>query len=218
MSYDPAKITSKNVDDIADTNEVDLVRACYAEDLRAIGQSLEAQTFTTVKVKLEPDGYRVYAEVDKNEGKGLFAAMLKSLLPTLGLSAQEKKKSSPRLIERRYPRKEIETLMQEGITKRLDIHAVPDHFGLSNILRQAGAYLDDLHHATLSEVIVEGLWITIRYEDSQGQRKELKQDLQFFYDYWVKMYLRRSARSGPTLASARPTYLTAFETDPRFKG
>lgn len=207
MSSDPEKTTVTPVNKIADTSDVGLVTVCYAEDLRAVGQALKAQKFATVKVKLERDGYRVSAKVDQNDGHASFAAMIKSLLLTLGLPAEGKEKSTRRFIELRYTRKEIETLMQEGITKRLDIHAVPDHFSLSHILRQAGAYLDDLHHATLSEVIVEGRWITICYEDSQGRRKKLKQDLQFFYDYWVKMYLRRSDRVVPRLSTS-PTYVT----------
>jgi hypothetical protein len=36
--------------------------------------------------------------------------------------------------------------------------------------------------------------VTIRIETAEGNPEEAKQDLQYFYDYWVKMYLRRGSQ------------------------
>ncbi len=189
--------------------DVDSALVSYAEELRAVGQILEPQKFTSVELEVEGNGYRIRAEVDQSEKEDpSLAAILKKVLrsftpfPRKGMT-QTKGPS----IELRYGPAEIQKIIQQGITRRLDIHALPDHFSLSHILRQTGAYLDGLDHATLVGVALEDRLITVRYKDSRGQIKELKQDLQFFYDYWVKMYLRRSGRAAPK-QSARPTYVT----------
>lgn len=205
------KLTPRKLSELADTSDVDLATVRYAEELRAIGQALEALKFTSVAVvelEVEGDGYRVRAEVDQSEKADVsFAAITKKFVLSFGFLLQTKKQPTARSIELRYGPREIQKMIQEGASRRLDIHAVPDHFSLSHILRQAGAYVDDFYHATLARVIVKGRWITICYKDSCGQIKELKQDLQFFYDYWVKMYLRRSDRPVPRL-STRATYVT----------
>ncbi len=189
--------------------ESDSALVSYAEELRAVGQALEPQKFASVELEVEGDGYRICAEVDQSEkDDSSLAAILKNVLRSF--APFPRKSVTPTrasLVELRYGPAEIQKIIQQGITRRLDIHALPDHFSLSHILRQAGAYLDGLHHATLVGVALEGRWITVRYKDSRGQLKELKQDLQFFYDYWVKMYLRRSGRTAPK-QSTRPTYVT----------
>ncbi len=208
MAHGCTKINATKVNELADTSDVDWLTVRYAEELRAVGQALEAQKCTAVELEVEGNGYRVRAETGQSEKTDAsFAGIIKKFVLSFGFLLQTEKQPTVRSIELRYGPKEIQKLIQEGFTKRLDIHAVPDYFSLSHILRQVGAYLDDLHHATLACVIVKDRWITVRYKDSYGQLKELKQDLQFFYDYWVKMYLRRSDRPVPKV-STRATYVT----------
>jgi hypothetical protein len=208
MDYGRANNNATKPDEPADTSDVDLTTFRYAEELRAVGNALEAQRFISVDLEVEGDGSRVRAEVDQSKkADSSFGATVKQFLLSFTSLIQTKKQSTARSIELRYGAEEIQKLIQEGVGRRLDPPAVPDPFSLSHILRQTGAYLDSLSHATLVRVTVKGHWITIHYKNGPGQLKELKQDIQFFYDYWVKMYLRRSDRSAPML-SKRPTYVT----------
>jgi hypothetical protein len=217
MDYGRANNNGTKLDEPADTSDVDLITLGYAEELRAVGQALEAQTFISVELEVEGDGYRVRAEVDQSKkADSSFGAIVKQLLLGFGSSLQTKKQPTARAIETRYGAEEIQKLIQEGVARRLDTHTVPDYFSLSHILRQTGAYLDGLYHATLVRVTVKGDWITIHYRNGSGQLKEFTQDIQFFYDYWVKMYLRRSDRPVPML-SMRPTYMAALEAELRLK-
>ncbi len=209
MDHGGARTKATAINEPADTRTVELVTVRYAEELRAVGQALEARKFTSVELEVESDGYRVRAETDRNDKTQVsFSAIIKKFVLSFRFPLQTQKQSMAQPVELRYGAKEVQKLIQEQSARRLDIHAVPDHFSLSHILRQAGAYLDDLHDATLAGVRVQDRWITIRYHDSHGQLKELKQDLQFFYDYWVKMYLRRRVRPATTPSSAPPTYVT----------
>jgi hypothetical protein len=66
---------------------------------------------------------------------------------------------------------------------------------LSHILRSAGAYLDGRKNSSLIGISLQEQWVTIRFETAEGHPEEAKQSLQYFYDYWVKMYLRRGSQS-----------------------
>ena len=201
MEHSRATDSATNFEEPAEGSLVDLANFCYAEELRAVGRALGAQKFISVELGVEGDGYRVRAEVDPSSNAKLsLGAFLKKFLADFGTLSQKKERPNARCIERRYSAEEIQKLIHDGVAKRLDPYAVPDPFSLSNIFRQAGAYLDSLDHATLISVLVKDRWMTIRYMDGSGQVKEWKQDVQFFYGYWVKMYLRRNGRSRPTLS------------------
>jgi hypothetical protein len=200
MEHGRAANSVTKLDEPADRSVVDLTTLRYAEELRAVGHALEAKKFISVELEAEADGYRVRAEVDPSKKASSLGAIVKQFLLNFASLLQTEKPPPARAIELRYGAEEIQKLIQEGLARRLDTHAVPDPYGLSNILRQTGAYLDSLDHATLVSVVVKGRWITIRYKNGSGQIKEVKQDVQFFYGYWVKMYLRRSDRSAPMLS------------------
>jgi hypothetical protein len=209
MDYGRAKNNGANPDEPASASDVGLITLRYAEELRAVGQALQEQGFISIDLEVEGDGYLVRAERDRSKKTdSSFAAIVKQFLLSFGASLQTKERATPRAVELRYGTEEIQKLIQEGIARRLDTRAVPDHFSLPNILRQTGAYVDSLDHATLVRVVVNGSCITIRYKDGSGQLKNFKQDIQFFYDYWVKMYLHRSNRPEPMLNERRPTYVT----------
>ena len=208
MDYGHVGNCATKLDERVEESDVAFRSARYADKLRAVGQALEAQRFISVELEVEGDGYRVRAEVDQSKkADSSFGAIVKHFLLSLGSLLQTTKQPTDRAIELSYGAEEIQKLIQEGAARRLDTHAAPNPFSLSHILRQTGAYLDGLDHATLVRAAVKDGWITIHYKNSSGRLKELKQDIQFFYDYWVKMYLHRSDRLAPML-SKKPTYVT----------
>lgn len=48
------------------------------------------------------------------------------------------------------------------------------------------------------------------YQTAEGRLEQAQQDLEYFYDYWVKMYLRRSNRVKPAAPSV-PTVLVSWQ-------
>jgi hypothetical protein len=97
-------------------------------------------------------------------------------------------------IDLRYSPEDIQQLEFEGRAKRKESHQMPDPFSLSQILRGAGSYLDKRTETNLVGITVEDQWMTLRYKTQDGRLEEAKQNVEFFYNYWVKMYLRRSNR------------------------
>jgi hypothetical protein len=59
-------------------------------------------------------------------------------------------------------------------------------------LRGVGAFLDYRPETTLTGISVEDRWVTVRYKTAEGHIEQAKQDVAYFYNYWVKIYLRRS--------------------------
>jgi hypothetical protein len=47
--------------------------------------------------------------------------------------------------------------------------------------------------------MVEDRWVTVRYRTAEGRIEEAKQDVEYFYNYWVKMYLRGGLRHNLSL-------------------
>lgn len=200
---------STQLDESADTADIDLVPLRYAEELRAIGQALEGRAFTSIELEVTGDGYWVWAETDQSRKADLsFGAIVRQLLPCFGSLLQTKKQAAKRAVEVCYRAEEIQKLIEEGTTQRLVGDAVPDPFTLSSILRQTGAYVDNLDHATLVRIAVKERRVTICYMTGSGQLREFRQDIQFFYDYWVKMYLHRCSRRRSPQCQNHATYLT----------
>jgi len=78
---------------------------------------------------------------------------------------------------------------------------MPDPHSLSHILRSAGAYLDGRKNSSLIGISLQDQWVTIRFETAEGRPEEAKQSLEYFYDYWVKMYLRRGSKAEKSVGS-----------------
>jgi hypothetical protein len=210
MNYPRVDNSGTNLTEPAGESDLDLTSIRYAEELRAVGQALEAQSrFVSVEIEAQGSGYWVRAAVEesKNADKS-FGAVLKRIFRSL---VQSDKQTTSPTIELRYSAEETKKLVQNGQVRRHDTNAAPDPFSLSHTLRTAGAYIDGLGQATLIGLAVKDCWITIRYKNASGQIKELKQDIQFFYDYWVKMYLRRKNRSASMPSPTNATYKTALK-------
>ena len=56
----------------------------------------------------------------------------------------------------------------------------------------------------------EGRWVAVRYRTDEGRLEQTQQDLDYFYDYWVKMYLRRGNRAKLT-PPGKPTVLGTWQ-------
>ena len=169
MNYPRVDNSATNLAEPAGESDLDLPSTRYAEELRAVGQALEAQSrFVSVEIEAQGNGYWVRAAVDESKKPGeSFGAILKRTFRSL---VQSDKHTTSQTIELRYGAEEIQKLVQNGLAQRHDASATPDPFSLSHILRMAGAYVDGLDQATLIRATLEDRWITIRYKDGNNLR------------------------------------------------
>ncbi|HEY6366564.1 MAG TPA: hypothetical protein VI585_17415, partial [Candidatus Binatia bacterium] len=82
----------------------------------------------------------------------------------------------------------------QGREHRRNAAQNPDPYGLAQKLRGVGSFLDYRPETTLTGISVEDRWVTVRYKTAEGHIEQAKQDVAYFYNYWVKMYLRRGLR------------------------
>jgi hypothetical protein len=165
----------------------------YAKQLRALGQDLEARNVLSLDLEMEEGFYIVRGQTRASKaGELSFARLLRVFICNFcSASAQP---SSPSQIDLRYAPKDIAQLESRGRENRKASHHMPDPYSLSQILRGAGSYLDNRTGACPVGITVKDQWMTLRYQNAEGRLEQAKQDVEYFYDYWVKMYLRRSDR------------------------
>ena len=169
----------------------DIEAFSYAQELRALGQDLEAHNLLSVALEMEDGFYAVWGKVRASKAAPSWFARFLRVLTYSSASSQP---NSPSEIDLRYTPKDIEQLELRGRAKRKESHHMPDPYSLSQILRGAGSYLDNRSGTYPVEITVKDQWMTLRYVDARGQLEQTQQDIEYFYNYWIKMYLRRSDR------------------------
>jgi len=176
----------------------------FAKELRALGQAIEKFKFSTFDLQLESGIYVVTGRaISVEKVKFSFSKFVVELLrgssPTGAVTTTVGKNAL------RFSPEEIEKVDVRGRVKRENSNKMPDPYGISQILRGAGSYLDNRDVTTLVGITLKDKWVTVRYRTTEGRLEQAKQDLEYFYNYWVKMYMRRSNRaklpppSDPTL-------------------
>ena len=169
----------------------------YARDLRVVGQLLERRQITGADLVCVADAY-IIRGIQKSSGDSRFLSYLSGRFMTrlhAILHGDFRPSLHSRVINLRYDMEEIVKADYLARCKRSSISPLPDPYSLSHILRSAGAYLDGRKSSSLIGISLQDRWVTIRFETAAGNPEETKQNLQYFYDYWVKMYLRRANHS-----------------------
>ena len=182
----------------------------FAPHLRALGQALEKFSFSAFDLELRSGTYLVKGTAISTDNlRFSFSRFVRELLR--GSAGQASLSCIDSQVELRFSRQEVETFDVRGRTKRQDANKMPDPYSISQILRGAGSYLDNRDVTRLIGISLKGKWVTVMYETAEGRLEQAQQDLEYFYDYWVKMYLRRSNRIKPA-APSDPTVLVAWES------
>jgi len=166
--------------------------ANFARQLRALGQALEKFSFSMFDIEIENGIYVVVAKTDATERKAKF-----SFLRSVGELFRPSDPSRPRAgrpVDLRFTPEEIEKFDLHGKNRRQDPGKTPDPYSISQLLRGAGCYLDNRNVSERVIISFAGRWITIRYQTPDNQAAHAQHDLEYFYDCWVQMYLRRRNR------------------------
>jgi hypothetical protein len=179
----------------------------YAKELRTLGQALESHQLGTVELEVESGVYFVRGNATANESA---RASLSSLVRDFIFGTSPKTQvQAAEEVKLRYTSNEIRQLDAEARQRRQDSKQTPDPHSLSQVLRGAGSYLDS-RNIQLVGVTIQDRWITLRYQTPEGRLEEAQQDIEYFFNYWVKMYLRRRNRSA-VRSSTEPTLIVTWE-------
>jgi hypothetical protein len=81
-------------------------------------------------------------------------------------------------------------------------------YSTAQILRGVGGYLDKRKGSRLRSVSVKDRWVTIHYVTADGREQKESQDFEYFYNFWIKMYLQRSDRNQLAKPSDPTLYVT----------
>lgn len=177
----------------------------YADELRALGQALETQDLVSFDLQAQGGDYLVRGWARSPRQPRL------DLLGRIGervASALRRKRGAPTQVSEvvfHFPPERIRQLHREGRNKRVDGNQTPNPCRLSQVLRSAGCYLDGKLESSLSGIAVKDRWVTVSYVSAAGLIEQTKASLDFFYEYWIRMYSRRrdpAAQASP--ARRRP--------------
>jgi hypothetical protein len=166
----------------------------FAHQLRALGQALEKFSFSAFDLELRSGTYLVTGRAVSTENvRFSFAGFVRELLR--GAAGRPTLTCTDSQVDLRFSPEEIERFDLRGRVRRQDGGKMPDPYSISQILRGAGSYLDHREVTNLVGISLKGKWVTVSYQSTEGRLEQAQQDLEYFYDYWVKMYLRRSNRA-----------------------
>ena len=177
----------------------------FAVELRAVGQAIEKFKFKGFKLARRNGVYTA-----TGHGSADLEATFSLIHFIRNFVRGGKSGGSGNQIELTYSRAEIEALDAQERAKRKEGNKMPDPYSVSQILRGVGTFLDNRQAPSVLGISYQDQWVTVLYETRDGRIEQEKQDLEYFYDFWVKMYLRRSNRPAPDQAR-EPTLYVEWE-------
>jgi hypothetical protein len=158
-------------------------RKSYDQQLRAIGQALEARRINVFELKTQGEQYIVRGSPEK-------APTLAGKIRDWG--ARMSGRALESLVSFALP--EIERLDRDGKAKRSKADRLPDFYGLSNTLRTVGSYLDS-KGARLLEIHKSPLNITLLYHNKDGHPNFEDRPIASFYRLFLNLHGKRAKKA-----------------------
>jgi hypothetical protein len=153
-------------------------RRSYDQDLRVIGQALEARRINVFELKAQENQYVVRGNPDKD-------------LSVWGTLRNWRERISGRLdAPINFPAPDLVRLDKEGKAKRTRANRLPDFYSLSNTLRTVGCYLE-ANSAQLLEIHKGSLNVALFYEDKNGHPNLEERPIASFYKLFLDLHGRR---------------------------
>jgi hypothetical protein len=149
----------------------------YDEDLRAIGQALEARDISVFELKRLADNYIIEGEPEQT---GSLRSKLRHWLQRL--------RGRSELLT--FDVADLEKLSEVGRAKRSKLGQLTNFHTVSNTLRTIGAYLDSTE-AELVELHKRRISITLSYRDKEGQQCDEDRSISSFYRLFLELLGKR---------------------------
>ena len=166
--------------------------------LRTLGLLLQQAGITKYDLRVSDAVYSIYTQVVTEDRPR--PSLIRQIFGFGG--AQKRRPLAMRRLE--YSIVDLLNFEAEGRRQRKRASQMPDPFSTSQILRGVGRFLDKRAGSRLLGVTVNERSVGIDFLTAGGRKEKALQDFEYFYDYWVKMYLQRSDRCQMTLPSEPP--------------
>ena len=155
----------------------------YDQQLRVIGQSLEARRINIFELKADGDRYIVRGDPEKGPS---LKARLRDWTERIRGQALGSSMS--------YALADFEQLDRQARLRRRKPNGLPDSYSLSNTLRTVGSYLDR-KGAELLEIHKRSLSLTILYQNQDGHPDMEERSIASFYNLFIDLYGKRGRKN-----------------------
>ncbi len=151
----------------------------YGQQLRSLGQYLEAQRINIFELTCRGERFVVKGEPEKET----------SLLAALR-QWQQRRRSDGLNASLTFTRNDLDQLERQGRAQRKQSNRLPDFYRLPNALRTVGQYLE-LKGAELLELQKRQLSLTVLSRNKDGHPQMEERSLASFYDLFLKLHDKR---------------------------
>jgi hypothetical protein len=152
----------------------------YAEELRTIGQALQARGVTAFELHSVPAGYFI------KELAGQSFSIQNRLFRFL--------KNSTKSATYGFELTEVQALSSAGRARRSATGQITNFRDLSNVLRTIGAYMD-LKRVELMELQKRPISISLAYRDKLGNEQREDRTVSSFHNVFREILMNRAPRS-----------------------
>jgi len=172
--------------------------------LRPIGQMLEKLRIDSFAVRPDQHGFVIR---DKTRHRAQLTPRERAFLTELNWnhSTSMDKADALRLavgvLEWHVTHGDIERFEREGREKRCAGDQTPDSHSVAHVLRVVGSILDQ-KGGHMASVSMDEQVVTLQYDLPGGRTAAEQYDVPTLYDFWVRMYMKRTARNGDAPLSA----------------
>jgi len=177
----------------------------YEQAFRVIGQDLDSNRAGDFLLKRQEENFLVQAQVraqpdemvtDTEGKKGNWRKRLREWLAKDTKSEEDvdSKKTRWHAVDLFYTPQDIDRLESLGRQRRGLGEEKPDSQTAAEALRVIGAYLDSIRVEIVS-LAKNGRLIKIELDHGKGSLRTEEHDISSFYDFSVKMYLKRKRNS-----------------------
>jgi len=151
----------------------------YRQQLRSIGQSLEAQRIQVFELMCRGDRFVIKGEPEREN----------SLLAALR-QWQQRWRSDGLNASLIFNNQDIEQLERQGRALRKQPNRLPDFYSLPNTLRTVGYYLE-LKESELLEMQKRQLSVTLLVRNQNGHPEMEERSIASFYELFLKLHDKR---------------------------
>lgn len=162
----------------------------YAQILRTVGQMLEGLEIQSFVLKMEGNDFTVSTRQSPRHQPRRLRVFWQRLR---GKSDKARANPSSGVLELHYTAAEIGRMNSEGQARRGPTAGTPEAHSLPQLLRAVGAFVDQKGGRLLT-VRKEDQKIDFEYTSVLKAKVAQQFTVATLYNYWVKMYLRRSSR------------------------
>jgi hypothetical protein len=152
----------------------------YDEDLRSVGQALEARNIIDFELKLLADSYVIDGMVEEESSR---RSKVRQWLRRL----RGRSTHGPII----FQLAKVEQLSRAGRAKRSNPGQVTNFRNVSNILRTIGAYLKT-NELELVEIQKRRVSVTLYYLDRAREKREELRTISSFYSLFLELCEKRS--------------------------